>query len=457
MSTQHNLLSGSGEQMHELVSRLFPICRSQTGNGVRQSLDIVSEMIPLVTHEVPSGTHVFDWEVPQEWNISDAFIADESGTRVVDFRESNLHIINGSIPVRRRMRWGELKNHLIALPDHPDWIPYRTTFFQDKWGFCLSQKQFDALVQLGDREYDVCIAASRQEGSLTFGELFIQGDSSDEVLFSTHICHPSLANDGLSGIAVACFLARWLQSQQRSYSYRFLFIPATIGAITWLSLNEHRLQNIRHGLVLSCLGDSGHLHYRRSRRGTAEIDWTVARVLEEKGVPYTLLDFEPFGYDQRQFCSPGFNLPMGCLMRTPNEQYPEYHTSADDLSLVRPAALEDSLRTLVEVCDRLEQNRTPRFINTMPHCEPRLGKSGLYHAFGTRPDAQDLQRAMLWTLNLSTGDHSLLDVAERSQMSLMLIEQAAALLELHGFLLNVNDNECSADDSACQRLAAPSV
>ncbi len=422
--------------MHDLVARLFPICRSQTGDGVRQSLVILSEYLPLQIQEVPTGTPVLDWEVPEEWNITDAFIADKAGNRVVDFQQSNLHVINGSVPVRQKMRFSELKNYLHTLPGHPDWLPYRTVFFQKSWGFCLSQKQFKALERRGDIEYDVCIESSYKDGSLTFAECLLPGESDATVLISTHICHPSLANDGISGIAVATYLAQWLQQQRRRYTYRILFIPATIGAITWLSLNDKDVrQKVRHGLVLSCLGDSGSLHYRKSRRGNTEIDRTVAEVIQRTERACKLLDFEPFGYDQRQFCSPGFDLPMGCLMRTPNECYPEYHTSADDLNLVCPEGLADSLDMLKETCKTLEQNYSPRYINTRPHGEPRLGQSGLYQAFSTRSDAKNLQRAMLWVLNFSDGRHSLRDIAEHSQLSMSLIEHAAEQLETHGFLI----------------------
>lgn len=424
----------NGEQIHDLVSRLFPICRSQTGDGVRQSLEMLRELLPLELLEIPSGTKVFDWDVPQEWNISDAWITDESGTRVVDFRESNLHVVNGSTPIRRRMPWSELKSHLITLPEQPELIPYRTAFFQDKWGFCISQRQFDVLEARGECHYDVCIDATVADGSLTLGEWYLPGETQAEVLISTHICHPSLANDGLSGAAIAAYLGRWLATRRRRFSYRILFIPATIGAIAWLSLNQNHVHRIRHGLVLSCLGDSGKLNYRRSRQGNAQIDRTVSQVLGDIGEDHAIHDFEPFGYDQRQYCSPGFDLPIGCLMRTPNGRYPEYHTSADDLSLVRPDALEHSFNTLTQISERLEASSARLFINNSPKCEPRLGKHGLYHAFGSRPDAQEMQEAILWSLNLCDGRHSLADIADRSGVSEELLNEATTLLEEHGFL-----------------------
>ena len=426
-----------GEEMYALIARLFPICRSNTGDGLRETLRILRESIPIEIHDVPTGTPVFDWIVPREWNIRDASIKDDAGRRVVDFRQSNLHVVNGSVPIRRRMRWDDLKPHLTTLPEHPEWIPYRTAFFQERWGFCLTQRSFDELDRLGNREYDVCIDSSLEDGSLTYGELLLPGRTSHEILISTHICHPSLANDGLSGIAVAAFLAQTLIDCERRYSYRFLFAPATIGAITWLSLNEERTGNIQHGMVLSCLGDRGCTTYRRSRRHTAEIDRAFEHILRHSHQDYEILDFEPFGYDQRQFCSPGFDLPVGCLMRTPNEQYPEYHTSADNLDLVRPGPLADSLSKVLQVCRLLERNRF--YINVKPKCEPRLGSSGLYDAYGSQSDRAQLQQAVLWTLNLSDGKHSLLDVAERSGMPFDVIERAALKLDQHGFLKRQRD------------------
>ena len=452
----HNYADNSdatGDQIHDLVSRLFPICRSQTGDGVRQSLQMLRELIPLDLREVPSGINVFDWEVPQEWNISNAWIADEDGNHIVDFSDSNLHVVNGSAAVQTTLPWSELKEKLTTLPDQPDLIPYRASFFGNSWGFCLSQRKFDELERRGERRYEVCIDASRVDGSLTYGELLIPGASDAEVLLSTHTCHPSLANDGLTGMAIAAFLGEWLAQQERQYSYRLLFAPATIGAITWLSLNEDNVKNIRHGLVLSCLGDSGHLNYRRSRRDTAEIDRTVVEVLGETCDDFAVHRFEPFGYDQRQFCSPGFDLPMGCLMRTPNGEYPQYHTSADDLNLVRPAALQHSFTTITQIIERLEQNYSPTYLNVNPKCEPRLGKHGLYHAFGARPNAQEIQQAILWVLNLSDGHRSLVDIAHRSAVPIKVLTEASKLLEEHGFLTCVCGPGPSENDSGA--LSSP--
>jgi aminopeptidase-like protein len=443
-------MTDPGPAMYNLVRELYPLFRSITGDGVRATLRILQDYVPLDVHEVPTGTRVFDWEVPAEWNISAAWIEDEDGHRVVDIRRSNLHLVNYSMAVHQRLTWEQLKPRLFTLPETPDWIPYRTAYYEQSWGFCLTHRQFLELEQRGrQREYTVHIDSSLKDGSLTYGELFLPGETDEEVLISTHVCHPSLANDNLSGIAVSTFLAKHLLSHGRRYSYRFLYIPATIGAITWLALNQPRLDNIRHGLTLALLGDPGQMTYKKSRGGNAQIDRAAAHVLKHHADAHTIVDFEPIGYDERQFCSPGIDLPMGCLMRSRNGMFPEYHTSADDLSLVQPAFLADSWRQCVAIIDVLEHNRI--YINLNPKCEPRLGKRGLYHAFGHEPDAQQMQQAVLWVLNLSDGGHSLLDVAVRSGNEFPVIRRAAELLLEHDLL-----KESPATD-ACQSTPEPST
>lgn len=418
-----------GSEMHRWASELFPICRSITGNGVRETLKQIAKRISLTVHEVPSGTQVFDWKVPLEWNIRDAYIKNVRGERVVDFQRSNLHVVSYSQPVKQRMALSELKEHLHSLPDRPDWIPYRTSYYKESWGFCLSHNQ---LLSLTDPEYDVCIDASMTEGNLTYGECFLPGQSQDEVLISTHTCHPSLGNDNLSGIAVATFLAEWLQARPRRYSYRVLFIPGTIGSITWLSQHQKDASRIKHGLVLTGVGDAGPITYKKSRRGDAEIDRAMAHLLKQGGTPYSICDFIPYGYDERQYCSPGFNLAVGCFSRTPHSQYPEYHTSADNLDFMKPQALAESLSYCEAAIEVLEQNKT--YLNQNPHCEPQLGKRGLYRAIGGQAGEKSMEMAMLWVLNLSDGHHTLLEIAERSHVSFDRISQAAKTLEDHRLL-----------------------
>jgi aminopeptidase-like protein len=424
----------AGEELYKLVAELYPICRSITGDGVRRTLEIVDREIGgLEVSEVPTGTQVLDWTVPREWNVRDAWVANAAGERVIDFQASNLHLVSYSVPVRTTMSLGELKERLFILPDQPDLVPYRTSYYAERWGFCASKRLVDSLPE-GD--YEVCVDSTLADGHLTYGERLVEGRTSDEVLVSCHVCHPSLANDNLSGIAVASRLARLLGEGPRPrYSYRFLFIPGTIGSITWLARNQDRVDRIRHGLVLSGVGDPGGFTYKRSRRGDAEIDRAVAHVLGRSGRPHRVVDFSPYGYDERQFCSPGFDLPVGRLSRTEFATYPEYHTSADDLDLVSPAQLQDSLEVCREVVAVLEGNR--RYENLSPRGEPQLGRRGLYGSIGGRSDAEERQMAMLWVLNQSDGGRSLLDVAERSGLPLALLAEVAGLLEEAGLLAEI--------------------
>jgi aminopeptidase-like protein len=422
-------LESLGQSMHALIGELYPICRSITGDGVRETLRRLQRFIPLTVHEVPSGTQVFDWAVPREWNIRDAYVKNSRGVRVIDFQKSNLHVLNYSVPVHKRVSMEELKSHLATLPDHPDWIPYRTSYYKKNWGFCLSHKQF---LELSEDEYEVVIDASLKDGHLTYGELLLPGETADEILISCHVCHPSLANDNLSGVAVACFLAHHISNQPRRLSYRFLFIPGTIGAITWLCLNESKVRNIKHGLVLAGVGDAGPLSYKKSRRGNTEIDRVAVHVLSQFSPNSKVFDFSPYGYDERQYCSVGFNLAVGRLSRTPHGTFPEYHTSADDMSFVQPHSLLESYSACQSIVSILERNRT--YLNTNPKCEPQLGRRGLYRVIGGPTDSGAMELAMLWVLNLSDGEHSLLDIAERAQLSFDSIYQAAVTLQEHGLL-----------------------
>jgi aminopeptidase-like protein len=411
-----------GRTLYDCVADLYPLCRSITGEGVRETLRRVQHTLPLTLHEVPTGTEVFDWTIPREWNIRDAYVKNARGERVIDFQHSNLHIVSYSTPVRRRMSLTELRPHLHTLPDRPDWVPYLASFYADTWGFCLSQRQLDALP---DGEYEVCIDSSLQQGSLTYGECLLPGESTDEVLISTHVCHPSLANDNLSGIAIAAHLGQLLAPLALRYSYRFLFLPGTIGPITWLARNEAHVSRIRHGLVLVCLGDAGCFTYKKSRRGDATIDRAAAHVLRHAG-DHEVQEFSPYGYGERQYCSPGFDLAVGRLSRTPHGCFPEYHTSGDNLDFVSPSQLAGSLATCLDIFDVLEHDRT--YVNENPKCEPQLGRRGLYR------DSGDDEMAMLWVLNQSDGRHSLLDIAERSGREFAAIRRAATMLQKHGLL-----------------------
>lgn len=425
--------NGIGVEIHQLMGELFPICRSITGDGFRRTLEILRRHIPLEVREVPSGTRVFDWTVPKEWNIRDAYIKNPKGEKIVDFRKTNLHVVSYSIPVNMTVSLQELKKHLYTLPDHSDWIPYKRSYYKEDWGFCLSHRQFLAL-EAGD--YEVVIDSTLEDGSLTYGELYLKGEKDDEILISAHACHPSLANDNLSGVGLATLLAKHLGTMPHRFSYRFLFIPGTIGAITWLSLNEEKTKKIKAGLVVAGVGDRGDIAYKRSRQGDAEIDRAATHVLGHSGQPYRLLDFHPYGYDERQYCSPGFNLPVGRLSRTPYGEYPEYHTSADNLEFVSPEALTDSYKKTRATIAVLEGNRV--YVSRNQKCEPQLGKRGLYSSAGAN------EFGLLWVLNLSDGGHSLLDIAERSGLPFGAVQEAAQTLAKAGLL--VERSEPSAVD-----------
>jgi aminopeptidase-like protein len=422
-----------GSEMHRFARELYPICRSITGDGTRQTLAMIQDRIPLEMFEVPTGTAVFDWTIPKEWNIRNAYIKGPDGEKVVDFQKCNLHVVNYSAPVRERMPLAALKPHLFTIPEKPYWVPYRTSYYNEDWGFCLSHKQ---MLGLPDGEYEVCIDSTLKDGHLSYGECFLPGNSSDEVLISCHVCHPSLANDNLSGLSVATFLAQFLAGRDLRYSYRFLFIPGTIGAITWLARNREAAGRVRHGLVLTCLGDNGGFHYKKSRQGSAEIDRVAAQVLQHHYPSAEILEFSPYGYDERQYCSPGFNLPVGCLMRSVWGTFPEYHTSADDLNFIRPEQLLESLQLSTTILDILEGNK--RYRNLNPYCEPQLGRRGLYGPTGGRAIESEIN-ARLWVLNLSDGEHSLLDIAERSGQSFSAINQAAQTLCENHLLEGISD------------------
>jgi aminopeptidase-like protein len=427
LKADHN--AADGRAMLRLIEELFPICRSITGNGVRETLRVLRDHIGLEVNEVSSGTKVFDWSIPYEWNIRAAYIARLDGARVVDFADNNLHIVQYSRPLDEVVPLPDLRPHLHTLPDQPDWIPYRTSYYADNWGFCLRHRD---LLLLTDERYRVVIDADLAPGHLTYGELFIPGSSEETVLFSCHVCHPSLANDNLAGIAVATMLARHIGTLAPRYSYRFLFIPGTIGSLTWLSRNEDLAPRVAHGLVLSCLGDPGPMTYKQSRRGNAPIDRIVAYVLGQSAPNYSVRPFEPYGYDERQYCSPGFNLPVGCLMRTPNGEYPEYHSSADNLSLLSIESLAHSLSVLRQIVGVLEGNETYRSRN--PKGEPQLGRYGLYGPIGGQRTVGYSQLALLWVLNLADGEYSLLDTAERARIPFSDVRAAADALLAVGLI-----------------------
>ncbi len=418
-----------GEEIYQLVKELFPLCRSITGNGVRTSLKTWQRFIPLEIKEVPTGQTVLDWTVPQEWNLRDAYIKDPSGKKIVDLKQNNLHVLGYSTPIHSQIPLKLLKEHLYTMPDRPDDIPYRVSYYAPRWGFCLPHR---LLKSLPEGEYEVLIDSSLTDGSLTYGEYLLKGRTKKEVLFSTYVCHPSLANDNLSGPCLTAILAQRLSVYKLKYSYRFLFIPETIGSIVWLSQNEDKIDYIKHGLVVTCLGDCGPSTYKRTKQGNTMIDKIVEKVLVDSEEPYLIRDFWPQGSDERQFCSPGFNLPVGSLMRTPYGCYPEYHSSADNMDFIKPSSLQNSFKKYLKVIDILEHNET--YLNTNPKGEPQLGRRGLYGNVGGENQYDKRIEAQAWVLSFSDGAHSLLDIACKSKLKFEFIRDVVPPLVENGLL-----------------------
>lgn len=417
--------------MRTWMTRAYPICRSISGDGVRRTLDLVAAALPtgvsLQRTGVPSGTEVFDWTIGDEWNVREAWIAGPDGQRVADVAVHTLHLVSYSTPVRTRLPLDELKEHLHSLPEHPDWIPYRTSYYHRDWGFCVPDRTLESLPP-GD--YEVLVDTTLEPGELVYGEVVLPGLSTDEVIVSSHLCHPSLANDNLSGIAVALELIRELSRRQdRRFTYRFLFAPGTIGSLTWLSRHCHDLGRVRHGLVITGLGGGGPLVYKQTRHGDRAVDEAAAHVVLARDGE--IRGYSPYGYDERQFNAVGFDLPVGRLTRTPHGEYAEYHTSADDLGFVGDEELEDALQAVLELLDVLEGDRT--YVNLSPYGEPQLGRRGLYPTTGGK-SASDEVMAMLWTLGLTDGRTSLLQVAERSGLRFADIHRAAEALVKAGLL-----------------------
>lgn len=410
------------ESLESYFDRLWPINRSLTGNGNRETLQILSELIPLTVHETPSGTACFDWVVPPEWNVREAWIKDDMGKIVVDFSNNNLHLLGYSIPFRGIMPFEELKSHLYSKPSMPEVIPYLTSYYAPRWGFCLSDKQLQRLDP--NAQYEVFIDSDLNErGSLTWAEYVIPGKSDQELFFSTYICHPSMGSDVLSGMLANAFLAKKLsETGDNYYTYRFLFIPETIGSINYLAQHGKDLREKMHaGYVLTCLGDAGPFTFKRSRNGHRRADRIAERVLRQSGAAFQVEDFWPGGSDERQYCSPAFDLPVGSLMRTRYEVFPEYHTSADDKSLMDFDALYKGIQMYLAIVDEFENY--PVLVGTNPNCEPLLGKRGLYPTLGAQEKYPEYIDGMMWILNLADGQHDILDVADRSGLRLEMLQE----------------------------------
>ncbi|SFT99302.1 DUF4910 domain-containing protein [Halomonas saccharevitans] len=429
--TNNVLFSGSiGEYCHSLAEKLFPICRSITGPGVRETLSILAEELPgLEVCSVPSGTQVFDWTIPDEWSIRDAYIADASGSRVVDFKENNLHVLGYSEPVNESLSLEELDPHLYTQPDQPDAIPYVTSYYKKRWGFCLSQNQKD---KLSDGVYKVVIDSELKAGVLNYGELVIPGKSDKEVFISTYICHPSMANNELSGPVVTTAIAKWLselsENKSLSYTYRIVFIPETIGSITYLSRNIHHLkQSVIAGFNVTCIGDDRCYSFLPSRRGETISDRAALHVLhhiDKDFKKYTWLDR---GSDERQYCAPGVDLPMATIMRSKYGEYPEYHTSLDDLSFVTPTGLEGGFGALKEAIEVVEKNVVPVI---KVYCEPQLGKRGLYPTISQKGSGSEV-RDMMNIISYCDGGNTVLDIAERLDIPFKEVYEIVSRMKDH--------------------------
>lgn len=414
--------------MLALVAELYPINRSITGDGVRATLRRVAAVTPIEVHEVPTGTPLFDWEAPREWNVREAWVAGPDGRRIADVRANSLHLMGYSTPVRRRMPLAELRPHLHSDPARPAVIPYRTSYYAENWGFCIPHER---LLALPEGEYEVVIDSTLAPGSMTLGEAVIPGATTEEMVIYTHTCHPALANDNLSGIAVCAELARWLRGRANRFTYRVVFGPGTIGSLAWLALNRATLDRVRHGLVVVLAGNRAPLTYKQTRTGTADIDRVAGAYIANEEPGGAVIPFSAWGYDERQFGSPGFALPVGRLTRSPEEGYPEYHSSADDPGIVDGAALEGSLRACQAIVRALELNRAYR--NTSPFGEPQLGRRGIYRSIGG-PASAGLQKALLWMLSLSDGTTDFAGIYARSGLPLADLARATELLVGVGLL-----------------------
>jgi aminopeptidase-like protein len=438
MTTMLNDREGGRESLadiEETFDRLWPIMRSITGDGVRETHDILSDIVPLERIEVPFGTQVLDWTVPKEWRFNEAYVVAPDGRRILDAKDNTLRLVNYSAPFRGKLTREALDEHLHSRPDLPDAIPYVTSYYEERWGFCLSQRERDSLLP---GEYHVVVDTAFHDGSLTISEAVLSGTESDEVLISTNTCHPSMANNELSGPLAAAYLYRRIAAwPQRRLTYRFAFGPETIGAITYLSMRgEHWPKSLVAGFVVTCVGLDQAFVYKRSRRGDSLADRAAIHALEHMAVEYTARDFKPVGSDERQYCSPGYDLPVGSLMRGPHGDYPEYHTSLDNKSLISFDALRGSVDAYEAICRTLDRNLV--FRNRYPFGEPQLGRRGLYPTLGTA-DQRSKVETLLWVLNLSDGHHDLLSIAERSGLPLDSLWDAARAAEEQSVLERVTE------------------
>lgn len=401
-------------QIMDLFDRLWPLPRSLTGPALRETLNILNELVPITQHNYPTGMQCFDWQIPNEWTIRDAWVKNKRGEKLIDFKVNNLHVLGYSQPVSGLIPRAELLEHFYTLPDLPEAIPYLTSYYQERWGFCLPHER---LAEFSDDEYDVLVDADLGPGNLTIGEGRIQGQTDREILLSSYVCHPSLANNELSGPIVQTYVYQYLLQRQQplKYSYRFLYLPETIGSIVYLSQHGDELKaKLEAGYVVTCIGDDAPFTYKKSRRGDSLADRAALNVLAHSGHDYKVLDWFPGGSDERQYGSPGFNLPVGSIMRSMYGTYPEYHTSLDNREFISEQALQASIQLYIDVIETLEANDT--YINLVPHCEPQLGKRGLYPTLGAQREKNQSMQKIRYLLAFSDGQHDVLAIADKMKL-----------------------------------------
>lgn len=419
-----------GDAMYALLCRLFPICRSITGDGVRETLGIIADQLPSLTvHEIPSGTRVFDWIVPPEWNVGEAWVLDPDGNKIIDFAKSNLHLVGYSIPIRSKVSLSELQEHLHSLPGQPDAIPYITSYYKDRWGFCVTHRQRETITREG--EYTVVIDSEIKDGHLTYGEVLIPGECEDEVFLSTYVCHPSMANNELSGPSVTTFLAKWLLLQKRRYSYRIVFIPETIGSIAYLSRNlDEMKRRVIAGYNVTCVGDDRCYSFLPSRQENSLSDRVAVHVLKHMHPDFVRYSYLDRGSDERQYCAPGVDLPVASVMRSKYGTYPEYHTSLDDLTLVTPRGLQGAFEALCKCVECIEADE--RLAVTVLG-EPQLGKRGLYPSLSTKESGAQVND-MMNLIAYCDGTRTLLEIAELVNVPMWRLAPIAELLKSHALL-----------------------
>jgi aminopeptidase-like protein len=425
----------TGQEIYQLCVELFPICRSITGHGVRETLAIIKRHLPELTiNEVPTGTQAFDWTVPNEWNINEAYIIDPNGQRIIDFKDNNLHVVGYSTAINKSISLDELQAHLYSLPEQPDAIPYITSYYQERWGFCLTHEQRETLKP---GNYQVFIDSSHKKGSLTYGELILPGQTSEEIFLSTYICHPSMANNELSGPTVTTYLAKWLLRQKnRRYSYRIIFIPETIGSIVYLSRNLDAMkEKVVAGFNINCIGDDRAYSYLASRYGNTLADQVARHVLKHLHPNFIAYSYLDRASDERQYCSPGVDLPVATIMRTKYGSYPEYHTSLDNLDLITPSGLNGGYEVLEYCLKCLERNET---LKTTILCEPQLGKRGLYPTLSTK-NSKQIVRDMMDLIAYCDGTHDLLTIAEIIDVPMWNIIGIVDQLKYHQILKSVSE------------------